>query len=502
MLPEDRDTIAAISTAPGVGAIGMVRLSGPDAIGVADRIFIGSRRPSEMSHSTVQFGKVAFNGAVLDEVMLTVLRSPSSYTGEDLVEIGCHGSPLVLRDVLSAAIAAGARLATGGEFTRRSFLHGKMDLCQAEAVMKLLSAETEEAKRVALSQVQGRTSDVISRLRGNIIRAKAELDASIDFPEEASDEADMNYDGEAHQLQEPHDSSKSSATASASLTELLSETARRLEAMITAFARSQQLQKLPTVAIIGKTNVGKSSILNSLLSEERVITSESPGTTRDRIDADVALTSGRRVRFSDTAGVLVPGVLVQRDELDGKARSKMEQAAAGSDVRLLVFDASSPLGDEDMELVEKWGPRPAVIVMNKIDLGQRWAPDQLQAFLDVRTTPTVRTCAISGLGIEELSAALDRLLETLQPQDFISGSPAEACVVGTVRNEGLLRKARDAIVSAISALCDFRLSKSEAWPEFASRDLDEALEAFSELLGIEVEVNILDEIFSRFCIGK
>jgi tRNA U34 5-carboxymethylaminomethyl modifying GTPase MnmE/TrmE len=151
--------------------------------------------------------------------------------------------------------------------------------------------------------------------------------------------------------------------------------------------------------------------------------------------------------------------------------------------------------------------------MNKIDLGQRWAEDRLQAFLDVGTTPTVRTCAISGLGIEELRAALDKLLDALQPQDFISGSPAEACVVGTIRNEGLLRKAKDAIVSAISALCyfrlstfDFRPSKGEAWPEFdasfASRDLDEALEAFDELLGIEVGVNILDEIFSRFCIGK
>jgi len=477
MLPEDQDTIAAISTAPGVAAIGMVRLSGPDAIAVADRVFIGSKRPSEMSHSTVQFGRVVQDGAVLDEVMLTVLRSPSSCTGEDVVEISCHGSPLVLRDVLSAVIAAGARLATGGEFTRRAFLHGKMDLCQAEAVMELLSAETEEAKRVALSQVRGGTSDVIEHLRGRVIQAKSELDASIDFPEDVADEAQMDYEGTGEE----------SVPGLAASRAALSDTLQRLDAMIAAFAQSQQLQKSPTVAIIGKTNVGKSTILNSLLCEERVITSESPGTTRDRIDADLALPSGRRVRLSDTAGVLV-----QRNELDGKARSKMEQAARDADVRVMVFDASSPLESEDEELVERWGGSPAIAVMNKIDLGECWALSHLQARIDTGTeAPLVRTCAISGLGMDDLKAALDELLDALLPE-----IPSDACVVGTIRNEDLLRKARNAISHAIGAF------EGQAWPEFASRDLDEALDAFDELLGIEVGVDILDEIFSRFCIGK
>jgi len=477
MLPEDQDTIAAISTAPGVAAIGMVRLSGPDAIAVADRVFDGSKRPSEMSHSTVQFGRVAQDGAVLDKVMLTVLRSPSSYTGEDVVEISCHGSPLVLKDVLSAVIAAGARLATGGEFTRRAFLHGKMDLCQAEAVMELLSAETEEAKRVALSQVQGRTSEVIEHLRAHVVRTKAELDASIDFPDDLADEAEIDYG-------DTGDEGGPGRTASRAA---LSDASQQLEAMIAAFARSQQLQRSPTVAIIGKTNVGKSTILNSLLSEERAITSDSPGTTRDRIDADLALPSGRRVRFSDTAGVLV-----QRNELDGKARSKMEQAAESADIRILVFDASSPLEDEDESLIEQWRDRPAIVVMNKIDLGERWAPDCVRARFDTGTeAQPVRTCAVSGLGMDDLQETVDRLLDALLPE-----IPGEACVVGTIRNDGLLRKARDAINHAMGAF------GGQAWPEFASRDLDEALNAFDELLGIEVGVDILDEIFSRFCIGK
>jgi len=477
MLPEDRDTIAAISTAPGVAAIGMVRLSGPDAIAVADRVFVGSKSPSEMTHSTVQFGRIVQDGAVLDEVMVTVLRSPSSYTGEDVVEISCHGSPLVLKDVLSAVIGAGARLATGGEFTRRAFLHGKMDLCQAEAVMELLSAETEEAKRVALSQVRGSTSEVIEQLRALVLRIKAGLDASIDFPEDIVDEAQMNYAG----------ATDAASSTDASPCGSLSETLRQLDAMIGAFARSQQLQKSPEVAIIGKTNVGKSTILNSLLSEERVITSESPGTTRDRIDADLALPSGRRVRFSDTAGVHI-----QKDELDGKARSKMEQAAEGADARVMVFDASSPLESEDKELLERWRGSPAVVVMNKIDLGECLKVHDLQAKFEAGAQAAlVRTCATSGQGMDDLKVALDELLDTLLPE-----IPSEACVVGTVRNDGLLRKARDAVGHAIGGF------DGQAWPEFASLDLGEAIDAFDELLGIEVRVDILDEIFSRFCIGK
>ncbi len=471
MLPEDNDTIAAISTGPGVGAIGLVRLSGPDSIVIADRVFVGHKRPSEMEHSTVQFGRIVQDGAVLDEVMLTVLRSPRSYTGEDMVEISCHGNPLVLKDVLSAVIETGARLATGGEFTRRAFLRGKMDLCQAEAVMELLSAQTEEAKRVALSQVRGRTSQEVARLREQVIRAKAELDASIDFPEDVADEAVMRGD----------------AAREGSGVKLLSDTARQLEAMIAAFAASQQVQQLPTAAIVGKVNVGKSTLLNALLAEDRVITSEAPGTTRDRIDADLALLSGRRVRLSDTAGLVVP-----RDELDVKARAKMEGAARDADVLVMVFDVSSPLEDEDVQLVETWGARPAVLVLNKTDLGERWDPSVLVARCeDLARAPVVRTCAISGFGLDELETSLDKLLCALLPK-----VRSEACVVGTVRNERLLRRARDAINTAIKA------SQAGPWPEFASSDLGAALGAFNEFLGIDVGVDILDEIFSRFCIGK
>jgi len=251
------------------------------------------------------------------------------------------------------------------------------------------------------------------------------------------------------------------------------------------------------VAIIGKTNVGKSTILNSLVCEERVITSETPGTTRDRIDADLVLPSGRNVRLSDTAGVLAgigrpespPYTL---DELDCKARAKMEQAADGADVRVIVFDASSALESEDKEIIEKWGDRPAVLAMNKIDLGERWAPDILQShFPGTAGAPSVRICAISGLGVDALMVALDETLSTVLPE-----APSDACVMGTIRDENLLRRARAAIGCAMDGL------EAGSWPEFASRDLDEALDAFNELLGIEVGVDILDEVFSRFCIGK
>jgi len=219
--------------------------------------------------------------------------------------------------------------------------------------MELLSAQTEEAKRVALSQVRGRTSQEVARLREQVIRAKVELDASIDFPDDVSDEALMGSD----------------TARGGSSVKLLLDTARELDAMISAFAASQQAQRLPTAAIVGKVNVGKSTLLNALLAEDRVITSESAGTTRDRIDADLALSSGRRVRLSDTAGLVVP-----RDELDVKARVKMEEAVRSADVLIMVFDASSPLEDEDAQLVKTWGAGPAVLVLNKIDLGERWDP--------------------------------------------------------------------------------------------------------------------------------
>ncbi|MBN1593114.1 MAG: tRNA uridine-5-carboxymethylaminomethyl(34) synthesis GTPase MnmE [Candidatus Coatesbacteria bacterium] len=474
MLPEDHDTIAAISTASGAAAIGVIRLSGRDSLAIADRIFSGRRRAIEMHRSSIQFGRILRDGFILDEVLLSVFHSPNSYTGEDMAEISCHGSPLVLRDVLSAVIDAGARLAAGGEFTRRAFLNGKMDLCQAEAVMELISAETQEAKRIALSQVQGRASEVVRGIRGNVIRVKAGIDASIDFPEDVSDEA-LIHDDRADDG--PLRSQPSSA---------LKEIIRQIGEMLAAYKRSQVLRKTPTIAIIGKANVGKSTILNALLKEERVITSATPGTTRDRIDADLILPSGRNVRFSDTAGVLI-----QRDELDEKARAKMEEAAENADVRILVFDASSALEPHDLELVEKWGNRPAVLVFNKIDISEVWTPETLGAQKRAPNAVTLRTCARNGRGIDALKCSLSGLLDQLLP------APSdETCVMGTVRDEGLLERASAAIGRAMTGL------DNDGWPEFASRDLNEALSALDELLGIEVEADILDEIFSHFCIGK
>lgn len=477
MLPEDYDTIAAISTGSGIAAIGLVRLSGPEALSVADRVFVGSTSPTEMQHSTLQFGRIVSNGIALDEVILSVMRAPKSYTGEDVVEISCHGNPLILRDVLDAVIAAGARLASGGEFTRRAFLHGKMDLCQAEAVIELLSAETEEAKRVALSQVQGSTSETIGRLRSRVIGVKAALDASIDFPDDVADVAQMDYDG----------CSDDTPASLGSFVAMLSEASEELDAMIAAFAESQRLRKAPSVAIIGKTNVGKSTLLNALLGEERVITSDRPGTTRDRVDADLRLPSGRIVRMSDTAGPVV-----QEDELDSKARAKMVDAARNSDVLLMVLDVSTPLDEKDRALVDQWSSRPVIWVFNKADLDECWEESQLKALTHGQLTqPVLRTCATSGSGIDGLKRALEERLDDLLPRER-----TDVCVVGTVRNKNLLVKARDALRRAESGL------RSDAWPEFLSRDLDESLDALGEILGLEADVDILDEIFSRFCIGK
>ncbi|MCD6328516.1 tRNA uridine-5-carboxymethylaminomethyl(34) synthesis GTPase MnmE [bacterium] len=478
LLPEDMDTIAAISTADGVGAIGIVRISGPDAIAVADALFSGRERPSQMKHSTLQFGKVLSDGNVIDEVVLSVMRAPRSFTGEDMVEISCHGNPLILRDVLRVAIASGARLATGGEFTRRAFINGKMDLCQAEAVMKLLSAETDEARRVAFAQMKGAMSESITRLNRRLIEAKAILDASIDFPGDLADEAEIECEGAA--------ASDSSNTRSARPSLLLVK--GELERMIAAFDKSQRLQRASRVAIVGKANVGKSTVLNSLIGQDRMITSETPGTTRDRVDVELSLPSGRRSTLSDSAG-LSP----ERNELDAKARRKMEEGVEDADALLIVFDVSRPLEQADREILTRFGKRASVIALNKTDLGQRWDSESLQLVRDAghQSERLIKTCAVSGLGIDDLRTALDDCLAELLPT-----KPSESLVAGTVRNRALLAKASDAVGRAILAI------SAKPWPEFASQDLSDAIDALHELLGIEVGFDILDEVFSRFCIGK
>jgi len=476
MLPEDSQTIAAISTAPGVGAIGVVRLSGPEAFQIADRLFVGKRKVSQMAQRTLQPGRIVRDGRVLDQVVLSVMHAPDSYTGEDVVEISCHGNPLILRDVLDAVIAAGARLATGGEFTRRAFIHGKIDLCQAEAVIELLTAKTDQAKQVALAQLQGKTSEKIATLRRSLIRAKAILDASIDFPEDVPDEAEVAYE---QGCQAP--------TADGTLRSLLASARNEVERMIAAFDRGQRLRDAPHVAIIGKANVGKSTLLNSLLGEERVITSSEPGTTRDRVEAQLVLPSGQTVRISDTAGMLG-----RPDDIGQKAGEMAERAAASADLLVAVFDASCELDAEDDRMLKRWANRPAVLVCNKIDLGEMLDKSALQAsWGDGAALATLETCATKGWGVEALKLAIDSAISDLLPK-----IGPDDCIAATLRNKQLLLKAKRSLVRAEEAL------SANPWPEFASRDIEDAIEAFNETLGVEVGVDILDEIFSRFCIGK
>lgn len=475
-LPEDKETIAAISTATGVGAIGVVRISGSDALSVADRVFTGSKMPSAMQHATLQFGKLVDEGNLLDEVVLSVMRAPRSYTGDDTVEISCHGNPLVLKSALEAVVNAGARLATGGEFTRRSFLNGKMDLCQAEAVIELLMAETEEGRRVALSQIEGATSHRISTLRTQLIGVKAHLDALIDFPDDLADEAEVSAKDGSDVTNEP-----------GAVQTTLQEVASELETMLAAFEASQRLQKQPNVVILGKANVGKSTILNALAGQDRAITSETPGTTRDRVDAECSLPSGRSILLNDTAGFLII-----QTELDEKARAKMEEATEAAEVALVVLDSSAELEPRDTSVIERAAGLPAIVVLNKIDLDERLGEQQVVRFWPKGAAPeVVRTSALTGEGVERLKLVIDDALGRVLPE-----KDGNRLVVGTVRNSRLLSKTLSAVRRAVSTGDD------GAWPELVSQDLAEAIAALDELMGIDVSVDILDEVFSRFCIGK
>lgn len=451
--PVPDDTIAAAATAAG-GAIGIVRISGPEALAVAARVFCG-RDPRQMPGFTAARGFIEADGRRLDEALCLVMRGPKSYTREDVVELHCHGGSAAVRQTLAAVISAGARPAEPGEFTRRAFLNGRIDLAQAEAVADLVAGETAAAARAAAAQLCGGLSERVGDLRSGVVESLALLEAAIDFPEE-EDIPDLRPDQLGARLHE------------------LSGVIGRV---LADADRGRRLREGARVVIAGRPNVGKSSLMNALLRQDRVIVSAEPGTTRDVVEDGIEL-GGVAVRLYDTAGLRKATGVVE--EL-GVTRA--HQALAIADLTLLVLDGSAPLSADDHDAAQAAG-QAAVIVINKADLPAVLADAEAGELLP--DAPLVRLSALTGANL----GALEKLLaELLAPG-------AETPAVTNARHAAALADARRAIDRAAAAL------ESKAPPELVASDLRSALAALGLITGETATDEALDLIFSRFCIGK
>jgi tRNA modification GTPase len=456
------DTITAIATGLVPCGIGVIRVSGDDAFSVAEAIFTArSGAPvSDFNSHTVHYGSLIdlVDGEKIDDVLLTVFRAPGSYTGEDVVEISCHGGLATMRKALEATLRAGARLAEPGEFTKRAFLNGRLDLAQAEAVNDLIRAGTDGAQRIARMQLDGGLSCRVEELEDGLMSVLARIEASIDFPDD---------------VEEPEREAVS---------ESLRETADGIAELIQTFSRGRIYREGIRMVIAGRPNVGKSSLLNALLREARAIVTPVPGTTRDTIEETLSI-RGIPIVAIDTAGLRESADAVEQIGVE-----RAEQSLAAADLIHFVFDASEGLTEEDSNLLARMPERPVIVAANKIDLlpvSERKIP----AIAAARGAPLVPVSALTGDGLDDLEAAIESLVGG-------GGITAESVLVSNARHKEALESAAASLDQAIATL------QSRAPFDLASVDLMAARAYLGEITGETASEDLVDRIFSEFCIGK
>jgi tRNA modification GTPase len=460
------DTIAAISTPLGRSGIGIVRLTGKDAIKIADKIFISPKKKKlkQTRSHRILFGHIIdpLNKEVVDEVLVSIMKAPNTYTKDDIVEINCHGGMVPLRRVLEVILNEGARLADPGEFTQRAFLNGRIDLAQAEAVLDVINALTEQGRKTAIAQLRGGLSKKIETLKEELIVLTAFVEAHIDFPEEDIESLSLK-DMKKKALRIRHS----------------------LEKLINSSRYGMILREGLKTAIIGRPNVGKSSLLNALLEHDRAIVTEMPGTTRDVIEEYLNI-SGIPVKIMDTAGIREVKDIAEKEGVK-RSLTAMEDA----DLVLLILDGSSVMHKTDVELIEKSNSKNRIIVINKTDLPQKVGAGFKPALTKKATgnSQVVRISAKKGTGLDELKK---RIADTV----LQGHAESSADVVTNIRHVHALEKALASINSFLTAVT------KRTSPEFLSIELRDALEAIGEIIGITTPDDILNKIFSNFCIGK
>jgi tRNA modification GTPase len=467
---DDFSTIAAIATPAGSGGISIIRVSGPKAVPIAAVLFqpcaggpLSRSAGTSFESHRLYYGHIVdpANGRTLDEVLLGVMKAPRSYTREDVVEINAHGGPVAVRSILEAVLRQGARLAEPGEFTRRAFLNGRIDLTQAEAVADLINARSERSLSSAAAQLEGGLRQEVQAIQAFCLDLLVRLEAGIDFPEEAGELID----------------------ARATAAELQDRVITPLNRLMRNYVQGRVIFEGLKVAIVGRPNVGKSSLMNRLLARERAIVTPYPGTTRDVIE-DTLIVQGIPVMLRDTAGLHSSS-----DPIETLGMARTLENSGSADLVLFVLEAHRQLSEEDLRVYEWIRAKPMLIVLNKIDLMNGSAvkaelPD------DWPRERCVRICALSGQGVEGLQ---ERIIQTATGESVLDMA---GIVIPNLRQKELLEHS---LASVAAAATDLENGLS---PELVAVHLIRAADGLGEILGTTVKVEILDAIFSRFCIGK
>lgn len=462
-ITQEFDTIAAISTPPGEGAISIVRLSGEQAISIADAVFqSGKKKLIDVSSHTIHYGHIfdPEKYQMMDEVMVSIMRKPKTFTREDIVEINCHGGIVVVNQILQLVLRQGARLAEPGEFTKRAFLNGRVDLSQAEAVMDLIRAKTDKAMNLAINQLDGNLSRLIRQLRQEILETLAQVEVNIDYPE---------YD-DVEEL----------------TTRLLLEKANQVQKQIQALLQTAQQGKILreglSTAIIGRPNVGKSSLLNHLLQEEKAIVTDIAGTTRDVIEEYVNV-RGVPLKLVDTAGIRETEDIVEKI---GVERSR--KALSEADLILLVLNQSESLTTEDKQLLDITSGNKRIILLNKTDLPSRINQEDLVPYLE--NEPALPISVLTSEGLDQLEQAIADL--------FFGGNTGDkdASYLSNTRHIALLEKAEHSLAEVIQGI------ESGMPVDLVQIDMTRCWDYLGEIVGDSVQDELITQLFSQFCLGK
>ncbi|MCO6337964.1 tRNA uridine-5-carboxymethylaminomethyl(34) synthesis GTPase MnmE [Staphylococcus epidermidis] len=458
----DFDTITSISTPMGEGAIGIVRLSGPQAIEIGDILYKGKKKLSEVETHTINYGHIIDpeTNETVEEVMVSVLRAPKTFTREDIIEINCHGGILIINRILELTMTYGARMAEPGEYTKRAFLNGRIDLSQAEAVMDFIRSKTDRASKVAMNQIEGRLSDLIKKQRQSILEILAQVEVNIDYPE---------YDD-----------------VEDATTDFLLEQSKRIKEEINRLletgAQGKIMREGLSTVIVGRPNVGKSSMLNNLIQDNKAIVTEVAGTTRDVLEEYVNV-RGVPLRLVDTAGIRDTEDIVEKI---GVERSR--KALSEADLILFVLNNNEPLTEDDQTLFEVIKNEDVIVIINKTDLEQRLDVSELREMIG--DMPLIQTSMLKQEGIDELEIQIKDLFfgGEVQNQDMT--------YVSNSRHISLLKQARQSIQDAIDA------AESGIPMDMVQIDLTRTWEILGEIIGESASDELIDQLFSQFCLGK
>lgn len=458
----DLDTITSISTPMGEGAIGIVRLSGPQAVEIADKLYKGKHLLNDVPSHTINYGHIIDpeSKEVVEEVMVSVLRAPKTFTREDIIEINCHGGILTINRVLELTMTYGARMAEPGEFTKRAFLNGRIDLSQAEAVMDFIRSKTDRASKVAMNQIEGRLSDLIKKQRQSILEILAQVEVNIDYPE--------------------YDDVEDATTEF--LLEQSKEIKQEINRLLDTGAQGKIMREGLSTVIVGKPNVGKSSMLNNLIQDNKAIVTEVAGTTRDVLEECVNV-RGVPLRLVDTAGIRETEDIVEKIGVE-RSRKALSQA----DLILFVLNNNEALTQEDYTLYEVVKNEDVIVIVNKMDLEQNIDINEVKDMIG--DTPLIQTSMLKQEGIDELE---------IQIRDLFFGGEVQnqdMTYVSNSRHISLLKQARQTIQDAIDA------AESGVPMDMVQIDLTRTWEILGEIIGETASDELIDQLFSQFCLGK